>query len=714
MRLYILAISFLLANIGASAQKEELKRKAKWFYGWRNVNNGIQVARVDAGGTMEALGLKANDIITEVDGISVASDKNRYGTILDSKRDGDSISMTVLRNGEPLTLKSIVVGLGKAISNSYDILYESTAFNEGRIRILIKKPRTSKPVPVVLFIPDFPCWPTDAFLYDNYARLADKWVENGLAVVYVEKSGLGDNENTPDCETTDFNTEVSNYEAGLRYLYNASFVDKENIFLYGHGIGGIVAAKIAAVNKIKGVIVYGTTFRKWSSVWLDRIRLHALWNNHDMVIEEKKLNEASNIFYQFFHQLIPAKSLYEYPANRQVMEDYLSYDAANQTILNRSASYWQQLDTINIPGLWSKANGYKLIMSGEKDYEQPFDLEEEMITETANSYKPVSASLISLRNIDHNLNTIELPVKELFRTKSRSSAFNTGIADLTCRWLRATIEKSAYIDPEIVIPRDTSLINLKKMGAVITKGKFSTQDKVRAVIGWANANLEWTATDYVNRSAKEVLCKKGGNCNEEKKVVVALFDELGIKTRTIREINIQPENSQREKQSEELIASRGNSYSVFGLRHNDHVWIEYWDQENKLWEPADPTTGLIGLNEWLKSRVGFSERPMNKILPTKDMLVPFFIAAVDDSNRIVETRSNYYLVKSFNDVYNKNLSRLPAWSGWRKLIEAAEPGATGALKGKVNLHDQNKLIKEIMDSYETLKTEYMTFIRSNH
>ena len=48
-----------------------------------------------------------------------------------------------------------------------------------------------------------------------------------------------------------------------------------------------------------------------------------------------------------------------------------------------------------------------------------------------------------------------------------------------------------------------------------------------------------------------------------------------------------------------MVTQRGMSYSVFGLQHNDHVWLEVWDDATKSWFPADAAYGVVGLNDVL-------------------------------------------------------------------------------------------------------------------
>jgi len=232
----------------------------------------------------------------------------------------------------------------------------------------------------------------------------------------------------------------------------------------------------------------------------------------------------------------------------------------------------------------------------------------------------------------------------------------------------------------------------------------TTIDKVRAVVAWTNQAFEWTATDYKTRTVDAIIERKGGNCDDQARVALALLTELGIRTRRVKEINIQPENPGREKRAEELVAQKGLQASVFGLRHNDHVWTEFWDEETREWTPADPTLNLVGFDQWIRARAGFGARPTHPILASRDMLVPFAIFAVGDTTLI--PRSERYLIDGFNTAYGGELEKLPAWQDWVRAVVAVQPASLGAFEGRENLHTHADQIVAVKSAYDELAKQY--------
>ncbi|MBK8496872.1 MAG: hypothetical protein IPL50_19160 [Chitinophagaceae bacterium] len=260
---------------------------------------------------------------------------------------------------------------------------------------------------------------------------------------------------------------------------------------------------------------------------------------------------------------------------------------------------------------------------------------------------------------------------------------------------------------------DTAHVDLHRIAFEVAGKSNTTFDKVRNMIWWTNKNFFWAYTDYQKRTDKQIICRQGGNCNEQAIVVRALLSELNVKTRRTAEINIQPESEAQAKRCKKRMDEIGNRGSVFGYRHNDHVWIEFFDEETQEWVPADPTIGLIGMENWLKSRIGFEPRINHAILATAEMLVPIAIFARNPDGSIGENRSEYYLVQSFNKVYKNQLERLQAWKQWRESIEFIQYKAKDAFEGKVNLHDYTDNIKQVKSIYEKLKDQFLAFQKRN-
>ena len=241
----------------------------------------------------------------------------------------------------------------------------------------------------------------------------------------------------------------------------------------------------------------------------------------------------------------------------------------------------------------------------------------------------------------------------------------------------------------------------------VSAGANTDFERAHAVVAWFADHFDWTATDYQVRTVEEILERKGGNCSELARVTQAMLEELGLPMRRVREINIHVESEARQQRAEQKVAEMGARLSVFGRRHNDHVWIEVQDRDTGDWFPADPSMGVIGEREWLAARFGFGER--YTLDPTsEDMIVPFALFAEDDAGNLAENRTAHYVIEGFDALYADRLRQLPSWPDWVRLVDELDDRALAAFRGRENLHDHAAQIDELAATYEALRAEYGT------
>jgi hypothetical protein len=260
---------------------------------------------------------------------------------------------------------------------------------------------------------------------------------------------------------------------------------------------------------------------------------------------------------------------------------------------------------------------------------------------------------------------------------------------------------------------DLALENRGAFAEQVSAGASSDHERARAVVTWFAENFDWTATDYKQRTVQEILERRGGNCAELARVTTTMLDELDLQMRRVREINIHVESESRRQRARDKIAELGDQVSVFGKRHNDHVWIEIRDRETGEWFAADPSLGIIGEEEWLAARMGFGER--FTLDPTsKDMIAPFAVFAEDDDGNLADNRTKYYVVDGFDKLYAGQLRELPAWPEWVRLINELDDRALAAFRGEANLHDHEAEIDALAVTFEQLRQQYAaTTTRSN-
>lgn len=255
---------------------------------------------------------------------------------------------------------------------------------------------------------------------------------------------------------------------------------------------------------------------------------------------------------------------------------------------------------------------------------------------------------------------------------------------------------------------DTTNLNLKALGEQITAHDDTDYRKAATLLAWVSNRMEWKATDYKRRTVKEILERGGGNCYDLALVYLEIVKAMDIKTRSIAEINLSKFHPERQQQAEQLVKEKGVRYSLFGARHNDHRWLEVYDVSSGKWLPVDPTMNVIGVEQWVKARLGFGKRVTIDPVISDDMIAPFAIfVAGDKKERMAENLSVYYMVEQFDRVYDNELSRLPSWNKWVASITSLSERSKLAFENKENLHLYNKQIAELDAIYQNLKSEYL-------
>ena len=211
----------------------------------------------------------------------------------------------------------------------------------------------------------------------------------------------------------------------------------------------------------------------------------------------------------------------------------------------------------------------------------------------------------------------------------------------------------SVLAPEITSAQSSAAASLAAIAQRVAGHAGTPSDRTRRLVTWIGSNLEWTWTDYQERTPEQIVRRRAGNCADLAAVLAEMVTAAGMQSRWIAEINVQPRSEDRQARAVEKIKELGPRASVFGLEHNDHRWLEIYDSAQGGWVPADPAVGVVGVHDWEVSRLGFGKRPPPPVPAvaeiTKDMLVPFMVTTIDGQHGPVTTdRSAHYLIEEFD------------------------------------------------------------------
>lgn len=408
MKNTILSLLLLISSLSFSQQ---LERKA-WF-GARlqpitkenseklqlKTLEGLKVTEV-AGGTSKLLGLKVDDVILSINNqkYSVAADVAKFIT---SQKDNFPIEVLISRNGKQRTIKGKTIGKPRETNAICDIVYDQVAFKGGKLSVIINRPRKEGKHPAVLFVPGYTCSSLDNIPANlSYARLIKAYSDAGFVVLRVEKSGMGDSQNTPDCSSTNLYDEIENFQAGLDKLKTLPYVDLKNIFIFGHSMGGIIAPALSAKNEVRGVIANATVGKSFFEYTLEMNRLQLMLAKPDPFEYEKTCRLQTEIAYEYYIQKKQLSEIASTDERKAALKKDWEWDGGNR-IFSRNQEYWRQIQEIPLLDYWKNTKAKVLVQFGGTDFQAFSKADHEQIVYTVNQFNPGNAELMVFPEADH-------------------------------------------------------------------------------------------------------------------------------------------------------------------------------------------------------------------------------------------------------------------------------------------------------------------------
>jgi pimeloyl-ACP methyl ester carboxylesterase len=290
-------------------------------------------------------------------------------------------------------------GLPREESAAYEILYGSVRVGNEIQRVIVTNPPGKAPKPALFFIGGLGCYSLDfsgtAAKAEAYQRILDFVTKLGFVTMRVEKTGMGDSVGT-SCATQDFKREVAGNLAGLKALAAYPFVKSDQIYIFGHSIGGVIAPLLAAEVPVKAVATLGTLATDWYNYDLSNARRQYLLSGMKPADVENAVAWV-NIFDTEFY--LNKKTPDQILSERPELKGYLQL-AAHWT-------YMQQLADANPVTDWNRSNASVVIFSGTSDYIGSQGDELQLMIQEANKGRSNPIRFYSVSFMDHFFRSAE-------------------------------------------------------------------------------------------------------------------------------------------------------------------------------------------------------------------------------------------------------------------------------------------------------------------
>jgi pimeloyl-ACP methyl ester carboxylesterase len=394
---------------------------------------GAEVRRVTDADVAAKIGLRAGDRILRINEAPL-DDFVAFQRIYPALRAGDTVRFEVLRDNQTRLVTSVLPPLPRERLKGLDIIHDSAMTDLGfGMRMIVTRPQqVSGKLPALFLVGwlscdsvEFPFGPGD----DGFGlALHDIALKSGFVLVRTDKPGIGDS-GGPSCIDCDFQTELAGYRAAFRALKRYDFVDPDRIFILGLSNGGGFAPLVPQTEKVRGYVVAGS----WAKTWFEHMIEH---ERRRLKLSGKSQGEVADLmkgYTEFYTDYLVRKM-----TPREVLKSKphlapLWYDRPEHQY-GRPASFYHQLQDLNLASAWEKVDAPVLALYGEYDWIMS-RADHELIAEIVNSKHPGRANFVELPKTDHLFMTYD-NIGKAFEGDT-PGRYNTSVTDMILKFLQA-------------------------------------------------------------------------------------------------------------------------------------------------------------------------------------------------------------------------------------------------------------------------------------
>lgn len=433
-----LFLSLLLA-VAVVVQAEPLPRRGTIGVAMRALPDALQ--KELKVGPQEALqasttanGLKEGDVVVAVSGKAFKS-FGEYSQLMRDAAAGPSVKLTVLRDGKKSEIDIRIQPKPADDGDTYTTLYDHVVSNGHRIRTFVTKPKTPGKHPVLFWIQGINASTVEARLDSgNYITSVLKpFADDGWVTVRVEKPGVGDSEGGPAL-LVGFDEEVDIYRQALKDLAKYDFVDRDQVVVFGHSMGGCHAPIIASEQKVKAIISYGTVSDSWLEWQVKSARIQGPLGGQSRADIDREVRKTIGVYHYLYNEKRSIEWIKQNHPELQPVIDQTSTDGVMLGV--RSIKYMQEVNDRNFCDYWAKTGEARVLaLFGEADW---ISLREDQtqVAEVVNGVHPGYATFKVVPQSNHIFQQA-VDFKDDFPKFGKPGAvFNPAIVQIMKDWIK--------------------------------------------------------------------------------------------------------------------------------------------------------------------------------------------------------------------------------------------------------------------------------------
>ncbi|WP_243368948.1 alpha/beta fold hydrolase [Microvirga solisilvae] len=387
---------------------------------------GLLIERVIPGSTAEKAGLQAKDVLLKFDQAPVRSSADVINAVR-KKRAGDSVSLALVRDGKVFEQQVSLIGFPPEASPDYETIYEAVESEGALRRTIITKPKGAERRPAVLFVGGIGCYSID-YPFDAktpYRQILADLTRQGFATMRVEKTGMGDSMGEA-CATSNLDTEVAGYVAGLKDLKAKSYVDPDKVFIVGHSMGGIIGPLVAEKIPVRGLAVAETVGSTWFEYELINRRRQLKMEGMPLA----KIGAQMLLKQWCMNQLLIEKT-----PRAQILEKRPA--CAEEMKIPSSDAYLQQVAAIDYADLWTRLKPETLVIYGRSDFITSAEEHHEIVN-AINAVRPGAATYVEIPDMDHSFYRMKDQAESFrMRRDDQEGETHPDVARIIGEWLKA-------------------------------------------------------------------------------------------------------------------------------------------------------------------------------------------------------------------------------------------------------------------------------------
>lgn len=352
--------------------------------------------------TAEKMGFKQGDVIVKL--ATDAPTSQKLSAMIAGSRAGQEVSFEIIRDGKPLTLKGALLERPRDPGNeNYEVVYDQVVVDGKRMRTILTKPRKPGKHPGFFFIQGFSPISYDFTLANAKGDVAGidgpllhDFANSGFVTMRVEKPGVGDSEGGPFAQM-DFKSEIGIYREALKQLKARPEVDTENVFMFGHSMGGSFGPIVASENPVKGIAVYGVASRTWYEYLVDIMRWQGLVGGSTYEQSDESARQGARLMALV---MLEGKSPEDVKKSHPQLAGMVDSLFPGGLFNGKTLDFWRQLNEINFASYWTKLDSHVLAVKGESDF-VVYEIDHKLIADMVNRAHPGKGTWKICPDSDH-------------------------------------------------------------------------------------------------------------------------------------------------------------------------------------------------------------------------------------------------------------------------------------------------------------------------